>query len=78
MGAQIDQAGSIDSVVVGPGARNYDAYGFAHYPSVSAFEVVFTAKERVDAQVHQRAALSAEGSAGYWAKPYDEFRLRPK
>ena len=78
MGAQIDQVGSIDSVVVGPGARRYDAYGFVQYPSVPAFEVVFTAKERVDAQVHQRAALSAAGSAGYWTKPYDEFRLRPK
>ncbi len=78
MGAQISQVGSIDSVVVGPDARKYDTYGFAHYPSVLAFEVVFTAKERVDAQVHQRAALSAESSMGYWAKPYDEFRLRPK
>ena len=78
MGAQIDQVGSIDGVVIGPSARNYDAYGFVLYPSVPAFEMVFTAKERVDAQVHQRAALSAEGSAGYWAKPYDEFRLQTK
>lgn len=78
MGAQIDQVGNISSVVVGPSARNYDAYGFVLYPSVSAFEVVFTAEERVDAKVHQQAALSLERSAGYWAKPYDEFRLRPE
>ena len=76
MGAQIDQVGSVESVVVGPEARNYEAYGFVLYPSVSEFEVVFTARERVDAQVHQRAALSAEGSAGYWTKPYDEFTSR--
>ena len=76
MGAQIDQVGSVESVVVGPEARDYEAYGFVLYPSVSEFEVVFTARERVDAQVHQRAALSAEGSAGYWTKPYDEFTSR--
>jgi len=66
-------AGTVDAVVVGPELRNYDEYGFAFYPSVDSFEVVSTARERVDAQVHQRAALSAEGSAGYWVKPHEEF-----
>ncbi len=32
MGAQIDQVGSIDSVVVGPDARNYDATGLPTIP----------------------------------------------
>ncbi len=73
VGAQISVVGSVDRVVVGPEVRNYDEYGFAFYPSVDAFEVVFTARERVDAQVHQRAALSAARSAGYWAKPYEGF-----
>ena len=73
MGAQISVAGTADGVVVGPEARNYDEYGFAFYPSVDAFEAVFTARERVDARVHRDAALSAEGSAGYWVKPYEEF-----
>ncbi len=74
MGAQIDQAGTVESVAVGPDILRYDEYGFVHYPSVDAFRVVFTARERVDAQVHQRAALSLDRSAGYWVKPYEEFR----
>ena len=45
----------------------------AFYPSVDVFEVMFTARERVEAQVHQRAGLNAEGSAGYWVKPYREL-----
>jgi hypothetical protein len=73
LGAQISVVGSVDRVVVGPEVRNYDEYGFAFYPSVDAFEIVFTARERVDARVHRDAALSAEGSAGYWVKPYEEF-----
>jgi hypothetical protein len=73
VGAQISVVGSVDRVVVGPEARSYDDYGFAFYPSVDAFEVVFTARERLDARVHRDAALSAEDSAGYWTKPYEEF-----
>ena len=37
-------------------------------------EVMFTARPRVEAQVHQRAGLNAESSAGYWVKPYAEFK----
>ncbi len=73
MGAQIAVAGTVDGVVVGPELRDYDEYGFAFYPSVAAFETVFTAQERVDARVDQHAALSAERSMGYWTKPYEEF-----
>ena len=73
MGAQISVAGTVEGVVVGPEARGYDEYGFAFYPSVNALEVVFTARERVDARVNRDAALRAEGTAGYWAKPYEEF-----
>ena len=73
MGAQLSVVGTVDDVVVGPEARNYDEYGFAFYPSVDAFEVVFTARERIDARVNRDAALRADGSAGYWAKPYEEF-----
>lgn len=64
-------------MVVGPKPRNYDEYGFAFYPTVDAFETVFTARERVDARVNQRAALST-ASAGYWAKPYEEFTPKPR
>lgn len=73
MGAQIVQAGGVEDVVIGPDYRRYESYGFAHYPSVEAFKVVFTAKERVDARIHQRAALDPELSAGYWVKPYPEL-----
>ena len=70
---QIAALGAVDRVVVGPEVRNYDVYAFVFYPSVDVFEVMFTAKERVEAQVHQRAGLNAERSAGYWVKPYPQF-----
>ena len=73
LGGQISVLGAVDRVVVGPRTRNYDVYAFVFYPSVDVFEVMFTAKDRVAAQVHQRAGLNAEGSAGYWVKPYPEF-----
>ena len=73
LGGQISVLGTVDRVVIGPQIRNYDVYAFVFYPSVDVFEVMFTARERVEAQVHQRAGLSAEGSAGYWVKPYPEF-----
>jgi len=73
LGGQISVLGSVDRVVVGPEIRNYDVYAFVFYPSVDVFEVMFTARERVEAQVYQRAGLSDEGSAGYWVKPYPEF-----
>ena len=73
LGGQISVMGAVDRVVVGPRIRNYDVYAFVFYPSVDRFEVMFTAKDRVEAQVHQRAGLNAEGSAGYWVKPYAEF-----
>ena len=75
LGGQISVLGSVRRVVVGPDIRNYDVYAFVFYPSVDVFEVMFTARERVDAQVHQRAGLSGERSAGYWVKPYPEFIL---
>ncbi len=73
LGGQILVLGTVDRVVVGPQIRNYDVYAFVFYPSVDVFEAMFTARERVEAQVHQRAGLNAEGSAGYWVKPYQEF-----
>ncbi len=73
LGGQISVLGAVDRVVVGPQIRNYDMYAFVFYPSVDVFEVMFSARERVEAQVHQRAGLSDEGSAGYWVKPYQEF-----
>ena len=73
LGGQIALLGSVERVVVGPEIRNYDVYAFVFYPSVDVFEVMFTARERVEALVHQRAGLNAEGSAGYWVKPYAEF-----
>jgi len=73
VGAQIAVVGTVDRVVVGPEERHYDDYGFAFYPSVDAFEIVFTAQERIDARVHRDASLSKERSAGYWVKPYEEF-----
>ena len=73
LGGQISVVGAVDRVVVGPQIRNYDVYAFVFYPSVDVFEVMFTAKERVEAQVYQRAGLSTHGSAGYWVKPYAEF-----
>ena len=73
LGGQISVLGSVDHVVVGPEIRNYDVYAFVFYPSVEVFEVMFTAEERVKAQVYQRAGLSDERSAGYWVKPYPEF-----
>ena len=73
LGGQISVLGAVDRVVVGPEIRNYDVYAFVFYPSVDIFEVMFTAKERVEAQVHQRAGLNAERSAGYWVKPYPQF-----
>lgn len=75
VGAQISVVGSVDRVAVGPEIRHYDDYGFAFYPSVDAFEVVFTARERLDARLHRDAALDADASAGYWVKPYEEFTL---
>jgi hypothetical protein len=74
LGGQISVLGGVDRVVVGPRIRNYDVYAFVFYPSVDVFEVMFTARERVEAQVHQRAGLNAESSAGYWVKPYPEFK----
>ena len=65
--------GTVDRVVVGPAIRHYDVYAFVFYPSVDVFEIMFTARPRVEAQVHQRAGPNAEGSAGYWVKPYPEF-----
>ena len=76
LGGQISVLGAVDRVVVGPEIRNYDVYAFVFYPSVDVFEVMFTAKERVEAQVHQRAGLNAERSAGYWVKPYPQFMAR--
>ena len=76
LGGQIAVLGSVDRVVVGPQVRNYDVYAFVSYPSVDVFEVMFTARERVEALVYQRAGLNAEGSAGYWVKPYAEFTGR--
>ncbi len=73
LGGQISVMGAVDRVTVGPRIRHYDVYAFVFYPSVDVFEVMFTAKDRVAAQVHQRAGLNAEGSAGYWVKPYPEF-----
>ena len=73
LGGQISVMGAVDRVVVGPRIRNYDVYAFVFYPSVDVFEVMFTAKDRVEAQVHQRAGLNVEGSAGYWVKPYAGF-----
>ncbi len=73
LGGQISVLGAVDRVVVGPEIRNYDVYAFVFYPSVDVFEVMFTASERVEAQVHQRAGLNAERSAGYWVKPYPQF-----
>lgn len=73
LGGQISVMGAVDRVVVGPAIRHYDVYAFVFYPSVDIFEVMFTARPRVEAQVHQRAGLNAEGSAGYWVKPYAEF-----
>ena len=73
LGGQISVLGAVDRVVVGPRIRNYDVYAFVFYPSVAVFEVMFTAQERVDAIVYQRAGLNAEGSAGYWVKPYAAF-----
>ena len=75
LGGQISVLGTVDRVVVGPEIRNYDVYAFVSYPSVDVFEVMFTAKERVEVQVHQRAGLNARASAGYWVKPYPEFRV---
>ena len=72
LGGQILVLGSVDDVVEGPAIRQYDVYAFVFYPSVDVFEVMFTAKERVEAQVYQRAGLSDE-SAGYWIKPYTAF-----
>lgn len=73
LGGQISVLGAVDRVVVGPPTRNYDVYAFVFYPSVDVFEVMFTAKERVEALVYQRAGLNAVGSAGYWVKPYAVF-----
>lgn len=73
LGGQISVMGTVDRVVVGPEIRNYDVYAFVFYPSVDVFEVMFTARDRVAALVHQRAGLNDAGSAGYWVKPYAEF-----
>ena len=75
LGGQLSILGSVDRVVVGPEIRNYYVYAFVLYSSVDVFEVMFTAKELVDAQVHQRAGLNSERSAGCWLKPYPQFKL---
>ena len=72
LGGQMSVMGTVDRVVVGPAIRHYDVYAFVFYPSVDIFEVMFTARARVEAQVHQLAGLNVESSAGYWVKPYAE------
>ena len=72
LGGQMSVMGTVDRVVVGPAIRHYDVYAFVFYPSVDIFEVMFTARARVEAQVHQLAGLNVKSSAGYWVKPYAE------
>lgn len=78
LGGRIGRSGDISEVAVGPNIRKYDGYTFVHYPTVDAFEQMFTAKDRIDARVYQEAALSPTASAGYWGKPYKQFRFKNK
>ena len=71
VGAQISVVGSVDRVVVGPEVRNYDEYGFAFYPSVDAFEVVFTARKRVEARVR---GMDARGELEDFMAEHDAER----
>ena len=75
MGAELAAVGSVEKVVVGPEQRQHDEYGFGHYPSVDAFEVVFTARGRLALVPTRNKAMNADRSAGYWVKPYDPFKL---
>jgi hypothetical protein len=75
MGAQLAAVGSVEKVVVGPDPRQHDEYGFGHYPSVDAFEVVFTARGRLDLVPTRNKAMNEDRSAGYWVKPYAPFKL---
>ena len=75
MGAEIAAGGDVEKVVLGPEQRQHDKYGFGHYPSVDAFEVVFTARARLAGVPFRDKAMDAERSAGYWVKPYDPFKL---
>lgn len=78
LGGRISRSGDIETALVGADSRQYDGYTFVHYPTVNVFEQMFTAKDRVDARVHQVASLSSTESAGYWGKPYKKFRGRSK
>ena len=78
MGAQLAAVGRVEKVVVGPEPRQHDEYGFAHYPSVDAFEVVFTARGRLALAPTRNRAMNAGLSAGYWLKPYAPFKLTAK
>jgi hypothetical protein len=75
MGAEIAAVGDVEKVVLGPEQRQHDKYGFGHYPSVDAFDVVFTARARLSGVPFRNKAMDAERSAGYWVKPYDPFKL---
>ena len=75
MGAKIAAVGNVEKVVLGPEQRQHDKYGFGHYPSVDAFDVVFTARARLSGVPSRNKAMDAERSAGYWVKPYDPFKL---
>lgn len=75
LGGRIGRSGEIAAVPVGAELRQYDGYNFVHYPGVDAFELMFTAKDRLDARVHQEAALSSTKSAGYWGKPYKQYQF---
>lgn len=75
MGAQLAAVGKVEKVVVGPDPRQHDEYGFGHYPSVDAFEVVFTARGRLDLVPTRNKAMNEDRSAGYWVKPYAPFKL---
>ncbi|MAC37748.1 MAG: hypothetical protein CME47_09710 [Halieaceae bacterium] len=78
MGAQLAAVGRVEKVVVGPEPRQHDEYGFGHYPSVDAFEVVFTARGRLALAPTRNRAMNAGLSAGYWLKPYAPFKLTAK
>jgi hypothetical protein len=78
MGAQLAAVGRVEKVVVGPEPRQHDEYGFGHYPSVDAFEVVFTARGRLALVPTRNRAMNAGRSAGYWLKPYAPFKLTAK
>ncbi len=78
LGGRIGRSGDVSSAIVGSDARNYDGYTFVHYPTVEAFQQMFTAKDRIEARVHQTASLSSTESAGYWGKPYEQFQFSNK